>query len=205
MDDDTLHQPLKKPFSPFMLQTGTLLPATLISGINSELPGQLIALVNQNVYDSVSGHYLLVPQGSKLILLYDSNVSYGQKRLLVVVKRLIFPNGDSMDLEGMPAVDEQGQTGLHDQVNNHYTRIFGNAAMLGLITGGFQLSQPAQTTSATTISTSQVMASALGEQMGQVSMNMTNKNLDIAPELVIRPGYLFNVQVTKDLLFPGAY
>ncbi len=77
-DDNILHQPLQKPFSPFMLQAGTLLPATLAGGMNSELPGQLIAIINQNVYDSISGRYLLVPQGSKLVLIYDANVTYGQ-------------------------------------------------------------------------------------------------------------------------------
>lgn len=205
VDDDILHEPLKKPISPYIVQAGTLIPATLAGGIHSELPGQLIALVNQNVYDSIQGRFLIIPQGAKLILTYDANVAYGQERLLVAVKRIIFPNGNSMDLAGMPAVDIAGQAGFHDQVDNHYSRIFGSAAMMGLISGGFQLSQSQGNTNNNNPTTSQVMAGALGQQIGQVAMGMMNKNLEIAPTLIIRPGYEFNVQVTKDLIFPGPY
>jgi type IV secretory pathway VirB10-like protein len=205
--DDTLHEPLKKPFSPFVLQAGTLLPATLIGGISSDLPGQLSALVNQNVYDSIAGRYLLVPQGSKLLLMYDANVAYGQKRLLVVVKRLLLPNGRSINLENMPAVDSQGQAGFHDEVDNHYTRIFGNAAMLGVIGGGLQMHDGTNfrenTLSSPTLT--QTMSNSITQQMEQVALGMMNKNLDTAPQLVIRPGYQFNVQVTKDLYFNGPY
>jgi type IV secretion system protein VirB10 len=207
LDEDVLQESLKKPMSPYILQAGTLIPATLTGSINSDLPGQLSALVNQNVYDSIHGRYLLIPQGSKLILIYDANVAYGQQRLLVAVKRIILPNGNSLHLKNMPAVDASGQAGFQDQVDHHYMRLFGSAAMLGMVTGGFQMSQatssPGNTVATPTVS--QVMGNAMGEQMGQVAMGMMNKNLEIAPQLVIRAGYPFNVQVTKDLVFPGAY
>jgi len=204
-DDDYLHTTLKKPLSPYVLQAGSLIPATLIGGINSELPGQLTALVRQNVYDSIRGRYLLIPQGTKLILTYDAHVAYGQSRVLVAVKRLIFPNGNSMNLQGMPGVDSAGFAGFHDEVDNHYVRLFGSGAMMGLISAGFQLSQPQQSNMLTAPSASQVMGAAMGQQMGEVAMGMMNKNMEIAPTLLIRPGYQFNVQVTADMVFPGSY
>src|SRR5690606_28192524 len=117
----------------------------------------------------------------------------------------IFPNGNSMDLQGMPGVDSAGFAGFHDEVDNHYFRIYGSAAMMGLISAGFQLSQPQQSNMLTAPSTSQVAAAAMGQQMGEVAMGMMNKNLEIAPTLIIRPGYQFNVQVTADIVFPGSY
>jgi type IV secretion system protein VirB10 len=202
---DYLHETVKKPLSPYEVKAGTVIPAVLALGINSDLPGQSTALVSQNVYDSVTGRYLLIPQGSKLILQYDSRVSYGQKRLLVAVKRLIFPNGNSLDLEGTPASDSGGYSGLYDEVDNHYVRIFGSSAMMGLITGGFELSQPSQGSDTAATSASQIMAGALGQQMGQVTLGIMNKNLDIQPTIKIHPGYEFNVTVTSDLVFPGHY
>jgi type IV secretory pathway VirB10-like protein len=202
---DYLHEVVKKPLSPYEVKAGTIIPAVISGGINSDLPGQSTAFVSQNVYDSVTGRYLLIPQGSKLILQYDSRISYGQMRLLVGAKRLIFPNGDSLDLQGMPASDSGGYSGLYDEVDNHYARIFGSSAMMGLITGGFELSQPAQSGEAVNSSTAQVLSGALGQQMGQVTTGMMNKNLDIQPTIKIHPGYEFNVTVTSDLIFPGIY
>jgi type IV secretory pathway VirB10-like protein len=202
---DYLHEIVKKPLSPYEVKVGSIIPAVLVGGINSDLPGQLTALVRQNVYDSVSGRYLLIPQGTKLILQYDSHVTYGQERLLVGVKRLIFPNGNSLDLDGMPASDVSGYAGFYDQVDNHYARIFGSSVMMGLITGGFELSQPSQGNNEINPSTSQVMGGALGQQMGQITLGMMNKNLDIQPTLKIRPGYEFNVTITSDLVFPSSY
>jgi type IV secretory pathway VirB10-like protein len=202
---DYLHETVKKPLSPYEVKAGSIIPAVLAGGINSDLPGQLTALVSQNVYDSVSGNYLLIPQGTKLILQYDSHIAYGQQRLLVGVKRLIFPNGNSLDIDGMTASDVSGYAGFSDDVDNHYARIFGSSAMMGLITGGFELSQPSQGSSEINPSASQVMSGALGQQMGQVTLGMMNKNLDIQPTLKIHPGYEFNVTITSDLVFPGVY
>jgi type IV secretion system protein VirB10 len=125
--------------------------------------------------------------------------------VLVAVKRIIFPVGNSMDLEGMPGADISGYAGFNDQVNNHYFKIFGSAIMMGMISAGLQLSQPQQSNAFAAPSASQTAAAALGQQIGQVSMNMANKNLNIQPTLEIRPGYLFNINVTADMVFPGAY
>lgn len=202
---DYLSTTVHKPLSPYEIKAGTIIPAVMISGINSDLPGQAIAQVRQNVYDTVRGKYLLIPQGSKLLIIYDNQIAYGQNRVLVTVKRIIFPNGNSLDLEGMPGTDVSGYSGFHDQVNNHYTKIFGNAALLGAISAGFQLSQPQQSSIFINPTTGQTMAAAMGQQMGQVGTNMINKNLNVQPTLVIRPGYEFNVTVTSDMILPGIY
>ncbi len=204
-DVNYLPEKVSKPLSPYEIKAGTIIPAVMISGINSDLPGQAIAQVRQNVYDTVSGKYLLLPQGAKLLVIYNSQVAYGQNRVLVAVKRIIFPNGNSLDLEGMPGTDIRGYAGFHDQVNNHYSKIFGGAALLGAISAGFQLSQPQQSSILVNPTTGQTMAAAMGQQMGQVSINLINKNLNVQPTLNIRPGYEFNVTVTADLVLPGPY
>jgi type IV secretory pathway VirB10-like protein len=140
-----------------------------------------------------------------LILQYDSRITYGQQRLLVAVKRLIFPNGDSLDLQGMPASDSGGYAGFTDEIDNHYSRIFGSSVIMGLITGGFEMSQSSKNNNATNPSASEVMSSGLGQQMAQVTLGMMNKNLDIQPTIKINPGYEFNVTVTSDLVFSGYY
>jgi type IV secretion system protein TrbI len=114
------------------IKAGTIIPATLVTGINSDLPGTMIGKVRRNVYDTVTGNYLLIPQGTTLIGNYDSKVVFGQSRVLIVWSRLIFPNGSSFDLQGMPGVDLTGMAGLHDQVDNHYKRIFGSALLFSV-------------------------------------------------------------------------
>lgn len=205
LNKDYLLENLNKPISRFEIKAGTVIPSIMVSGINSDLPGQAVAQVRQNVYDSVSGKYLLIPQGAKLIIAYDSQVSYGQSRVLVAVKRIIFPNGSSMNLEGMPGADISGYAGFKDQIDNHYLKTFGSAAMLGLISAGLQLSQPQQSSAFQNPNSTQIAAAAMGQQMGQVANGLVNKNLNIQPTLTIRPGFEFNVTVTADLLFPGIY
>ncbi|MCC6932128.1 MAG: conjugal transfer protein TrbI [Deltaproteobacteria bacterium] len=199
-----LNEKLKLPISPYELKAGTLIPAALISGINSDLPGQIVAQVTQNVFDTVSGKYLLLPQGAKLIGIYDSGVIYGQERVQIAWKRLILPDGKSLMLRGMSGVDEQGYSGFHDQVNNHYMRIFGSAILMSFISAGVQMSQPQESASYGGVaSPRQELAASLGQNLGDVSSKMVEKNMNIAPTLEIRPGYLFNVMVREDIVFPG--
>jgi Bacterial conjugation TrbI-like protein/DNA topoisomerase len=118
-----LSQPVLMPRSPFEVKEGTIIPTTLLTGINSDLPGQIVGQVRENVYDTVSGAYLLIPQGSRLIAAYDSAVSFGQERVLVCWNRLIRPDGVSISLECMPGVDLAGSSGFSDEVNHHWWRI----------------------------------------------------------------------------------
>lgn len=196
----------------FEVKTGSVIPATMIGGINSDLPGQIIAQVSRNVYDTADGRYLLIPQGSKLFGVYDSRIIYGQSRVLVAWNRIIFPDGSAITLDAMPGTDGAGYSGFNDEVNNHYFRIFGNALLMTLITGGTSWAVDSVTeqsgssdSSNSSPSMQQQMASALATQLGQVTAQTLTKNINIKPTLEIRPGYSFNVVVTKDLVFEGPY
>lgn len=206
-EEDYLQEGLKNPFSPYELKAGTVIPAILITGINSDLPGQITAQIRQNVYDTISGRYVLVPQGAKLVGLYDSQIAYGQSRILVVWKRIIYPNGQSINLEGMPGVDISGYAGFGDKVNNHYMKIFGSVILMSAISAGAQLSQTNNNNNNNnnTPTVNQELAASLGVNIMNAANMMLQKNLGLQPTIVIRPGYLMNVSVTKDIVFPGAY
>ncbi|MGE5516191.1 MAG: TrbI/VirB10 family protein [Bacteroidota bacterium] len=192
------------PLSPYEIRAGTVIPAVLIGGVNSDLPGQLLGQVSENVYDTATGQHLLIPQGAKLVGTYDNAVTYGQHRVLVVWTRIIFPDASALDLNGMPGADQSGYAGFNDQVDNHYLRVFGSAVLMSLFSAGVQLSQP-QASNGENYSSSQVIAGALGQQLGQAGLATVQRNLGIAPTLTIRPGYLFTVMVTKDVVVPGAW
>lgn len=201
-----LQASVKPALSPFELKTGAVIPALLVSGLNSDLPGEIVAQVSENVYDSATGAHLLIPQGSKLFGMYDSRVAYGQSRLLVAWTRVIFPNGSTLELGGMGGMDKSGYSGLEDQVDHHYMRIFGSALMVSLFSAGIQLSQPEQNSgSYSNPSAGQTIAGAVGQNLGQLGIEMSRKNMQIQPTIEIRPGYRFNVMINKDVVFPGAY
>lgn len=186
----------------FEVKAGGIIPAVLISGINSDLPGQVIGQVSEDVRDTRTGGKVLIPQGTKLIGLYDAHVAYGQQRILLAWNRMIFSDGSSFDLKGMPGADMGGFAGFFDEVDNHYAKIFGSSALLSLISAGVQLSQPntGGNSNNNQPSVSQTVSGALGQQIGQTGMTLTQKNLNIQPTLVIRPGYKFNIMVTADMI-----
>jgi type IV secretory pathway VirB10-like protein len=186
--------------SPYEMKAGTVIPAVMVGGINSDLPGQIIAQVSENVYDTKTGRHLLIPQGSKLVGTYDNGVTMGQSRVLVAWNRVIFPDASSLDLNMMPGADQGGYAGFHDRVNNHYGKIFGSALMLSLFSAGAQLSQPRAESVLTNPSIGQTATGALGQQLSQVGEQLIQRNIRIQPTLQIRPGYRFNVSVTKDLV-----
>ncbi|UYG54014.1 TrbI/VirB10 family protein [Comamonas endophytica] len=192
----------KAPLAPSQeIKAGTVIPSVLVSGVNSDLPGQIIGRVAEAVYDSATGSQLLIPPGATLIGTYDSSVTLGQSRALVVWKRIIYPDSSSISLDGMPGADQGGYAGFHDKVNNHYGRLFGHGLLLSLFSAGIQLSQP-QAQNGENYSSSQIIAGSLGQQMGQLGMQMAQRNMNIQPTLQIRPGYEFNVMVTKDIILP---
>ncbi|MGC8494198.1 MAG: TrbI/VirB10 family protein [Syntrophobacteraceae bacterium] len=188
------------PLSPYEIKTGTIIPAVMISGINSDLPGLIVGQVSQNVYDTATGRYLLIPQGARLVGEYDSHVSYGQERVLVVWRRIVFPDASTINLETMPGTDEAGYAGFHDQVDHHYWRIFGQALLISAFTAGIELSQPQQSSVLGYPSTSQQITQSLGQQMGELGMQMVQRNMNIQPTVKIRPGYRFTVLVNKDII-----
>ena len=193
---------------PLELKTGAVIPGAMITGINSDLPGNIIAQVSQNVFDTATGRNLLIPQGAKLFGVYDSRFIYGQERVLVVWNRLVFPDGSAVTLGAMPGSDMSGYAGYTDKVNNHYLRIFGSAILMSMITGGMSYSMDSLDNSNSDSDKPTLqneMGSALASQLGQATLQILQKNLNIAPTLEIRPGYQFNVIVTKDLVFERPY
>ena len=191
--------------SPYRVAAGTLIPATLTAGINSDLPGQTTALVRRNVYDSRTGRFLVIPQGSRLIGEYDSRVAFGQKRVLVAWNRLIFPDGRSLDLAGMPGADLAAAAGLRDRVDNHFVRTFGSTLLIAAVSAGVQLSQPDDRSFGANPSPSQLAAAAVGQELGRVATEYLRRNLEVRPTIEVRPGYELNVEVTADLDLEGPY
>jgi type IV secretory pathway VirB10-like protein len=209
----TLHPPA----SPYTVMTGSVIPAVMVSGINSDLPGPILAQVSESVFDSASGKTLLIPQGSRLVGVYRNASSYGQQRVQIAFQRLIFPDTSSMDLPQMPGSDQGGYAGFTDEVNNHYLATVGTAALTSLISAGqmvgqmaafggggtygpYGYSQPNQWAMA-----GETAGSAGSAQLGGVGEQMLGKGLNRPPTIEIRPGYEFNVMVTEDLVFPGPY
>lgn len=191
--------------SPFELKRGSVIPATLITGINSDLPGRISAQVSQNVYDSATGHRLLIPQGTKLFGRYDSKVSFGQKRVLVVWIDIIFPNGSTLQINGMSGTDAHGYGGFSDKVNNHYLKTFGSAVLIALIGTGIDMAVPQSSTLAMQDTASDAARRNFAETFGRVADRTIQRNMDVQPTLRIQPGYKFNVLVDQDIVFPGPY
>ena len=204
---DVLPATLREPVSPYEVKAGTIIPAVLLTGISSDLPGQLIAQVREPVFDTESGRHLLIPQGARLLGLYDHQVVYGQERVLITWKRVIFPNATSLSLkDGMPGTDTTGAAGFKDQVNHHLIRVFGNALLLSIISAGVQLSQiPDFGRGFAGPSAGNVLGGAVGQELGQTSSELIRRGMNVAPTIEIRPGYAFNVMVIQDLVFPGPY
>jgi len=196
---DYLSSKKTAPISPYEIKSGTIIPGTLVTGINSDLPGQILAQVRENIYDTATGRYLLIPQGSKLVGSYSANVQYGQRRVLIAWGRLIYPDGSTLDLNIMNGIDQEGYAGFSDLVNNHYLRIFGSALMFSGITGGIAIANKGDGNTFKE-SDSEKMYAAIISEMGQVAKQMIQKNMDIAPTIEIRPGYRFNVFVTQDII-----
>jgi type IV secretion system protein VirB10 len=191
--------------SRYELKRGSVIPATLITGIDSDLPGRITAQISQNVYDSATGHYTLVPQGTKLLGRYDSKVSFGQNRVLVVWTDIIFPNGSTLQIGGMAGTDAEGYSGFNDKVDSHYLRTFGSAALVALIGTGIDMSMPESSTLATQDTASDAARRNFAETFGRVAEQTISKNLNVQPTIKIRPGYRFNVLVDQDIIFPGNY
>ena len=185
---------LTAPVSPNVVQAGSIIPAALITGIRSDLPGQITAQVTQNVYDSPTGRILLIPQGARLIGEYDSQITAGQTRVLLAWDRLILPDGRSIVLERQPGADAAGFAGLQDKVNQHWGGVF-KAAMISTVLGvGTEL--------ATDNDGDLVRALRLGTQdtINQAGQQIVQRQLNIQPTLTIRPGYPLRVVVTRDLV-----
>lgn len=180
--------------SPYVVQAGTVIAAALITGIKSELPGQITAQVTEHVYDSSTGAHLLIPQGSRLIGQYDSQVAFGQRRVLLVWNRIVMPDGTSIVLERLQGADPQGFSGLEDEVDHHWGQLFRAAALSTLLGVGTQFAVNDESEIARAIRESaQDSASDIGQQI-------VRRQLNIQPTLTIRPGFPVRILVQRDLV-----
>jgi len=185
---------LVAPVSPNSLLAGSVIAASLITGLNSDLPGMVTAQVTQNVFDTVTGNILLVPQGARLIGKYDSVVAFGQRRALVIWQRLILPDGSSVRLDNMPASDAAGYAGLSDKVDFHTWTLLKGVAIATMLGVGSELSISGESDLVQAIRQSaQSNTARAGDQI-------TQRNLDIQPTITIRPGAPVRVLVTRDLI-----
>lgn len=182
------------PASPNILQAGAVISAALITGIRSDLPGQITAQVTENIYDSPSGRILLVPQGTRIIGQYDNNVQFGQSRVLLVWNRLILPNGRSIVLERQPGADVGGYAGLQDGVDYHWWDLAKAAGLSTLLSIGAEL--------ATNDDDRLIQAIRNGGQntINDAGQQIVRRQLNVAPTLTIRPGFPVRVIVTRDLV-----
>jgi type IV secretion system protein VirB10 len=186
------------PASSHVVQAGNIIPASLITGIRSDLPGQITAQVTENVYDSPTGRFLLIPQGARLIGLYDSQVAFGQSRVLLVWTRLIMPNGRSIVLERQPGADTSGFSGLEDEVDNHWGALFKSALLSTLLGVGSELGTTSGTGSNSDVITALRRGSS--DSLNQTGQKVVQRNLNIQPTLTIRPGFPVRVIVNRDLV-----
>jgi type IV secretion system protein VirB10 len=192
--------------SPYELHAGSIIPATLLTGINANLPGTIVAQVRDDVFDSVTGRFLLIPHGTRLVGAYDSRIVQGQRRVLVAWTRLLYPDGSSLDLLGMAGTDPAGYAGFGAKVDEHLSKAFNAALLLSIIGAGAQLSQPQRSeTVGAAPDIGQTIAGAIGQQIGNTSIQLTQRQLQIAPTLEVPPGYLFDVLVDRDIVLSGPY
>jgi type IV secretion system protein TrbI len=186
------------PASTYVVQAGNIIPAALITGIRSDLPGQITAQITENVFDSPSGRFLLVPQGTRLIGTYDSQVAFGQSRVLLVWTRLIMPNGRSIVLERQPGADSAGYAGLEDEVDNHWGALFKAALLSTLLGVGSELGSTTGTGTNSDVITALRRGSS--DSLNQTGQKVVQQNLNIQPTLTIRPGFPVRVIVNRDLV-----
>ncbi len=182
------------PASPFVLQAGAVISAALITGIRSDLPGQIIAQVTEPIYDSPTGRILLVPQGTRIIGQYDNNVQYGQRRVLLVWNRLVMPNGRSIVLERQPGTDTQGYAGLEDGVDYHWWDLAKAAGLSTLLSVGAELAVDDQDRLLRAI------RNGGQDTINDAGQQIVRRQLNVAPTLTIRPGFPVRIVVTRDLV-----
>jgi len=183
------------PISKNVLQAGAVIAAALITGIRSDLPGQITAQVTENVFDSPTGHILLVPQGTRLVGQYDNGVGFGQRRVLLVWTRLIFPDGRSIVLEREPGADAEGYAGLEDGVDYHWGELFKAAALSTVLSIGAQAGSSGQESDIM-----RALRQGASDSISQTGQQIVQRQLNIAPTLTIRPGFPVRVIVTRDLV-----
>jgi type IV secretion system protein TrbI len=187
---------VQAPASKYILQAGAVIPAALITGLRSDLPGQVTAQVTEDVYDSPTGKILLIPQGARLVGQYDAQIAFGQTRALLVWNRLIMPNGRSIVLERQPGADTQGYAGLEDEVDNHWGTLFKAAILSTLLSVGSEAGMSGNNNG----SLAEAIQQGMSQSVNQTGQQVVSRSLNVQPTITIRPGFPVRVMVTHDLV-----
>ena len=198
------HYSMVKPISPNEVQAGTIVAANLLTAINTSLPGDIIAQVRQDVYDTVSGQILLIPKGSKLLGKYDSSIAYGQERILIVFNRIIRPDGTSIQLSNFTAANQQGESGFDADVNNHWGKVLGAATISTMLSFGAGVAANNHPGGGGTNqyypSSQQTAITGAAGNVSQTGQALTSRAMDIQPTLTVPVGFSFNIIVNKDMV-----
>ena len=187
----------QRPVSPYQLMAGTIIAASLVTGLNADLPGFVIAQVTENVYDTVSGRFLLVPQGTRLIGRYDSVVAYGQERALVVWQRMIRPDGSSIVIDNLPATDPAGYAGLSDAVDFHTWRLLKGIGLATVLGVGSSLAFGSGSGDSDIV---RALRESTGQTTNRAGQRLIERELNVQPTLTVRPGWPLRVIVHKDIV-----
>lgn len=194
---------LNRSYSKFELKTGHIIHGIMITGVNSDLPGQVLGQISQNVYDTVTGKHLLIPMGTKIYGTYDSNVTYGQNRLLLVWQRLVFPNGYTLELENLQGADLMGQAGFKGRVNNHFLKLLRSVLLSSAVTAAtsrldnVNVNVDTGNRSRVSIGTG---ASTASEKIQSIGEKLVEKDLNRQPTIYVKKGHKFNIIVNKDII-----
>ena len=196
LNDAEIYNPhsLQTPVSPYQVMAGTIIPASLVTGLNSDLPGQVIAQVTENVYDTPTGQHLLLPQGTRLLGRYDSDIDDGQSRALVVWNRLIRPDGSSLVIENLPGVDLSGQAGLRDKVDRHTGSLFKAAILSSILSVASELATDDED------ALTEAIRAGGQDTINQAGQRVVTRALSRKPTLRVRPGWRLGVIVNRDLV-----
>ena len=186
---------LQDPISPYQVMTGTVIAASLLTGLNSDLPGTILAQVTQPIYDTATGQHLLIPQGSRLIGRYDSRVSFGQSRALLVWDCILFLDSTSIQISALPGTDQSGFSGLSDRVDNHYGRLLGAIGLATILGVGSELTFGDDESDLV-----EVIRDSVQDSTNQAGQRIVDRNLNIQPTIRVRPGWSLRVIVTQDLI-----
>lgn len=204
-NDNHLKTTRTAPLSQYEINAGWEIPAVMEQALNSDLPGEVKALVTANVYDTATGRYVLIPQGARLIGEYNSQLGYGQDGLQVIWNRVIYPDGSSINLNGMIGQDAHGFSGFRDKVDRHYKRLVGFAVLTSLFAASSGIAQNRNRSVLTYPSPAEVAGSTVGQQISDLGTQITRKNLNVQPTIKILVGYRFNVRVNRDIVFDSPY
>ncbi|MBQ4245933.1 MAG: hypothetical protein II733_02145 [Succinivibrio sp.] len=200
-----LKEKVKKLSSPFVLMQGTLIKAVMLTAVNSEIPGQVRAMVTQDVYDTVSHQYLLLPKGSTLLGQYATAAAYGSERLFLGFSRLIFPDGSSLNLGAMPGSSSDGSAGLTADVDNHFFRIIMNSMLLSSITAASDSVQAHHSDAKGNTTFGSRAASSNASNLSTTFTRLIDKNINMSPTLNVKAGFPFSISITKDIYFDNPY